>query len=218
MSVRHPSDDLLMQYASGALPQGLALFVATHLNYCAECRDEVRTAELIGGALLADDDGAMPAAERLNGHAVEILIDRAASEPMPSFACAAGPVDVPVPLRNYVGPSFGALKWRTLWPGVQSFSLRGLTDEGQVNLIRLRPGMAMPDHTHAGEEHTLVLQGAFEDETGRYGVGDVAIADESLRHRPVADGAGPCLCLYVVDAPLRFTSKLTNLVSRLLLR
>jgi putative transcriptional regulator len=218
MSVRHPTDDLLMQYASGALPQGLALFVATHLNYCAECRDEVRTAELIGGALLASDDGGELTAQRLNGHAVDILIDRAAASPSAAAAQVPGRVDVPVPLRDYIGPSFGALKWRTLWPGVQTFSLRGLTDEGQVNLIRLRPGMAMPDHTHAGDEHTLVLQGAFEDETGRYSVGDVAIADESLRHRPMADSTGPCLCLYVVDAPLRFTSKLTDLVSRLLLR
>ena len=42
-------------------------------------------------------------------------------------------------------------------------------------------GTAVPDHGHRGTELTLVLQGAFRDETDRFGPGDVEIADEALR-------------------------------------
>jgi putative transcriptional regulator len=218
MSQHHPSEELLLQYAAGVLPEGLGLFVATHLNYCSACRADVRTAELIGGALLSDDEGRVPAAQQLNGHAADVMIARAADSRIAAPMGSIAGTDVPHPLRAYIGPRFDAIRWRTIWPGVQTYALAGLADEGEVGLLRIKPGMAMPQHTHRGEEHTMVLQGAFSDESGRYGVGDVSIADDAVIHRPVAEAGTACICLTVVDAPLHFTSRLTNLVSKLLLR
>jgi anti-sigma factor ChrR (cupin superfamily) len=40
-----------------------------------------------------------------------------------------------------------------------------------VRLVRLAPGARIPHHEHPGGEEILVLQGAFEDEQGRYGKG-----------------------------------------------
>ena len=77
---------------------------------------------------------------------------------------------------------------------------------GTVRLLYIPPGQAVPDHGHNGLELTLVLQGSFSDETGRFGVGDVEVADEDLEHTPVADGGPPCICLAATDMPLKFNS------------
>ena len=49
----HPFEATLLAYASGHLPEGLSLVVATHLAWCAECRDAVAAAETAAGLLLA---------------------------------------------------------------------------------------------------------------------------------------------------------------------
>jgi putative transcriptional regulator len=69
----------------------------------------------------------------------------------------------------------------------------------------------MPDHGHNGLEMTLVLQGAFLDGTVRFGVGDVEIADQSTKHRPVAEAWGDCICLTASDAKLRFSGLIPRL-------
>ncbi len=218
MAQHHPSDELLLQYASGALPEGLALFVASHLNYCPTCRRTVEAAEAVGGAMLDAEAGEVEAAVELNGHACETIRRRAeAIAPQPA-SHPGSPSDVPSPLRPYIGPRLDAVRWRTIWPGVQTVKIGALSDEGEVSLLRLKPGMAMPHHTHAGDELTLVLQGAFADETGRYEVGDVATADGALKHTPRADMSGYCVCLTAVDAPLVFSSRLTRWASRILFR
>ena len=50
-----------------------------------------------------------------------------------------------------------------------------------------RRGYGLPAHGHNGAELTLVLRGAYQDEVGRFGIGDAADLDESVEHRPVAD-------------------------------
>ena len=49
----HPFEATLLAYASGHLPEGLSLVVATHLAWCAGCRDAVAAAETAAGLLLA---------------------------------------------------------------------------------------------------------------------------------------------------------------------
>ena len=87
--------------------------------------------------------------------------------------------------------------------------------EGSVRLLYIPGGQAVPDHSHNGLELTLVLQGSFSDETGRFGVGDLEIGDESLHHTPTADAGDPCICLAATDAPLRFNAFLPRLLQPL---
>jgi putative transcriptional regulator len=82
-------------------------------------------------------------------------------------------------------------------------------------LLYIPPGQAVPDHSHNGLELTLVLQGSFSDETGRFGVGDLEIADQDLEHTPIADAGPPCICLAATDAPLRFNALLPRLLQPL---
>jgi putative transcriptional regulator len=209
MTHHHPSEDHLVQYAAGVLPQGMSMLIAAHLNYCSACREVVRPAEAVGGALI-DHEALSP-----------VALDRAEPEydrpiaPEPALLPA---IDVPSPLRPYIGPRLADVRWRTFWPGMQTVRIPCPEDSSDISLLRLKPGTGMPVHTHGGDELTLVLQGSYTDETGHFGVGDVAIGDASLTHRPVADAGGYCVCFTVVDQPLRFASPLARLASRFLLR
>jgi putative transcriptional regulator len=92
---------------------------------------------------------------------------------------------------------------RWLAPGLrQAVLLRG--PGGTLRLLRVRPGTALPRHGHGGAELTVVVEGAFADETGRYGPGDLAEADEGVEHRPVAEGPSDCVCLVASRGRLRF--------------
>ncbi|CAG0909186.1 unnamed protein product [Cyprideis torosa] len=84
--------------------------------------------------------------------------------------------------------------------------------DGSVRLLYIPPGQAVPDHGHNGLELTLVLQGSFRDETGRYGVGDLEVADEHTDHTPIADAGEACICLAATDAKLRFHALLPTLL------
>jgi putative transcriptional regulator len=112
------------------------------------------------------------------------------------------PFVFPEPLRSYAGGDANDLTWRRTMVGTKEVLLPN-RDGHEVKLVQLpHRSLLMPAHTHGGPELMLVLQGAFKDVTGRYERGDVANADSSLTHRPIAVGQATCICLTVVDAPL----------------
>lgn len=210
MTQHHPTEEYLVHYAAGALPQGQAILVASHLTYCPACRSSVREAEALGGSLLEGGDVAPAALPN------SFPFDAPAAAPALQGAPAGS--DIPAPLRPYVGPALSQIRWRTFWPGMQTLRIRCEGDAADISLLRLQPGKGMPIHTHGGDELTLVLQGSYTDETGRYCAGDVAMGDHALSHRPVADDGAPCVCFTVIEAPLKFASPLARLASRILLR
>jgi putative transcriptional regulator len=81
-----------------------------------------------------------------------------------------------------------------------------------ARLLYIPAGQSVPDHGHRGMELTLVLQGAFRDDTDRFGVGDLEIASEELEHTPVAEAGQDCICLAATDAPLRFNALIPRLL------
>lgn len=206
----HPSDELLLAYGAGSLDEATALLVATHLALCPRCRAAVARTEDIGGALLDD----LPPSAMAEGALATVLarLDQPPPRPAPPPPASADEV-LPQPLRGYLAGGLDALPWQRLTAGIEQASLikgRG----ANARLFRIRGGVAVPEHDHAGSELTLVLQGAFSDAGGHYRRGDVASAEAGTVHRPVTEACGTCLCLTVTDAPLR----LTGLVGRLLNR
>jgi putative transcriptional regulator len=116
----------------------------------------------------------------------------------------------PAPLQDYVGGDLDAVKWRRVGGGVSDAILRTKGD-ATVRLLRIPGGVAVPDHGHRGMELTLVLQGAFRDDTDHFGAGDVEVADDALVHKPVAEAGMDCICLAATDAPLRFNALIPRL-------
>jgi len=88
------------------------------------------------------------------------------------------------------------------------------SEDATVRLLKIPAGTAVPDHGHHGTELTLVLQGAFVDETDRFGAGDVEVANEDMHHTPVAEAGEDCICLAATDAPLRFKGIIPRLAQR----
>jgi putative transcriptional regulator len=61
----------------------------------------------------------------------------------------------------------------------------------------------MIPHSHKGKEITLVLEGAFSDETGSYKRGDIVIHDQRSSHAPQADQRLGCTVLSIMDGPIQ---------------
>ncbi|MFC7705739.1 ChrR family anti-sigma-E factor [Plastorhodobacter daqingensis] len=205
----HLTDALLMAYSAGQLPEAFNLIVAAHVSLCDECRARLGAFDAIGGALLEAEDLPELAADSL-----ELTMQRIAAAPrapqMPAQPRPQGRRVFPAPLQDYVGGDLEQVRWRAIGMGVKQAILptaRGAT----ARLLYIPAGAAVPDHGHRGMELTLVLQGAFRDETDRFGPGDIEIATEELEHTPIAEAGDDCICLAVTDAPLRFNSLLPRL-------
>ncbi len=199
----HLTDQLLMAYAAGNLPEAFSLIVGTHISMCDECRARLHAFEGVGGAVLEDCDAAPMKAGSLASvmDRIKATGDQDRAIRVPAEIAAR----VPAPLSDYIGDEFEDVKWRSLGGGVKHAVLK-TGGNATARLLKIPAGMAMPDHGHNGLEATLVLQGAFSDEDGRYGRGDIEVADEHLDHTPIAEEGEDCICLAVTDAPLKFNS------------
>jgi putative transcriptional regulator len=125
----------------------------------------------------------------------------------------ADPV-LPAPLRAYVGRGFESIAWKKLARGIEEFRLPiPNASEYTTRLVRVAAGRNIPTHGHDGEELTLVLAGGFSDGEASYVRGDVAGADPTVSHRPVADKDGECICLVVTEGKLRFSGPLGPLLT-----
>lgn len=209
MTIRHHiSDPLLMAYSAGHLPEAFSLVVATHLSLCDDCRARMGAFDAIGGAMVADTPAVAMAGDSLAATMARIQAGPATAAPPRRQGIFPGP------LADYVGGDLTAVKWRSIGMGVRQAIL--LTDNtASARLLFIPAGQPVPDHGHRGTELTLVLQGAFRDETDRFGPGDLEIADEDLNHQPVAEAGTDCICLAATDAPLRFNSLLARMVQPL---
>ncbi|WP_136634340.1 ChrR family anti-sigma-E factor [Pseudooceanicola onchidii] len=208
MTIKHHlTENLLMGYAAGTLPEAFNLVVASHVSMCDTCRAALESYEALGGAVLESrgvdlaDDGLAACLARLDDAPVA---DRPAPvRPVPGA--------LPAPLRDYIGGDIDAIRWRPVGGGVKQ-AILPTSDAASARLLFIPAGAAVPDHGHRGMELTMVLQGAFADETDHFGRGDVEIADEELEHTPVADIGADCICLAATDAPLRFRSLIPRLL------
>lgn len=201
----HLSDDLLTGYSAGTLPEAFSLLVASHVSLCDECRARLGSLDALGGVLLetaevAVSEGALAATmARIRG-----------TSPLPRPAPEPRGV-LPAPLRAYVGGDVGGVRWRPVGGGVRQ-AILATSDGASARLLYIPGGVGVPDHGHRGTELTMVLQGAFRDESDRFGPGDVEIADASVQHTPIAEMGAPCICLAVTDAPLKFRGVIPRLL------
>lgn len=202
----HTPDALLAAYAAGNLPHAFAVVVASHVSLCLQCRAALEAHQSVGGAML-DETRKVAVSDTLKSDVLDLLDTPA--RPVQTYARSG----------IYPGPVMEALKgqaprWKTLGMGVRQNILSG-NKQGSVRLLYIPPGQAVPDHSHNGLELTLVLQGSFSDKTGRFGVGDLEVANEDLDHTPIADEGAACICLAATDAPLRFQSFIPRLLQPL---
>lgn len=202
----HLTEEILLGYSAGTLSEAFSLMVAAHVSLCDECRARLEALDSLGGALLQDQDDTCALAED-SFTATMALIAKSTEAPIAPKRPAG---ILPAPLQDYVGGDIDRIRWRPVGMGVKQAILRTSPD-ATARLLFIPAGVAMPDHGHHGTEMTMVLQGAFSDESDYFARGDVEIADQDVEHTPVADISEDCICLAVTDARLKFNSLLPRL-------
>jgi putative transcriptional regulator len=223
----HPTDQTLMEYASGKMSQAMELLVATHMTVCPHCRAKVDEFEAMGGAAL-ETTTSMDMADHSLDHVMAMLERETANEnivtqEMPSMRRIAVGESIsgstmpalPRPLAALLPDdvmSLDDIPWKSLAPGVKHFQLKSIESKGTVRLMKIAPGVSIPDHGHHGHEMTLLLKGSYIDEIGRFRAGDVADLDDDVDHQPIADTAEECICLIATDAPMKFNRLLPKLL------
>ena len=83
-----------------------------------------------------------------------------------------------------------------------------------ARLLRIPPGVAVPEHSHSGTELTVVLAGSYADGPQRFERGDIQQADTEVHHSPSVVGTEECVCLVATDAPLKFKSIVPRVVQK----
>lgn len=204
----HLTDQLLIGYSAGALPEAFSLVVATHLSLCDECRARAEGFDGMGGALL---EQAAEESATMSAGSFDAALEKARASQIEVAAPKPADPVLPEPLAAYVGKGLSDIRWRSIGMGVKQAILPTSRD-ASARLLYIPAGTAVPDHGHRGTELTLVLQGAFQDEDGRFGRGDVEVANEEVNHTPIADLGEDCICLAATDAPLRFNGFIPRLV------
>ena len=201
----HPDIATLMAFSAGALDEPYAVVVSTHVAMCEACREQVRRTDLIGGALLAGEpvaamsDGALA---RLTARLGDEVIER----PAPAV-----PSDVPAPIARYLPEGLDGIRWRFSGPGVACADLPSSAKaKGRLMLLKVAAGRKVPEHSHGGQELTLILRGAYRDRFGVFAEGDIADHDEDVEHQPIAEMGEDCICLVAVDARLSFRSRIVR--------
>lgn len=204
MKITHHLDDAtLVAYAAGTLGEAHRVVVAAHAAMCGDCRAAIRAAERVGGMLL-DDQEANAVSDTCRAATLASLdgVTRATQQRRKPAGA------LPLPLASVLGEGgLANVKWKSKAPGIAKADI-ALSPGARTHLqlLRIAPGKALPEHGHGGEELTLVLKGSYADHTGRYGAGDVADLDEDIEHAPRVDSDVECICLVATEAPTRFKS------------
>ncbi|PDT88000.1 transcriptional regulator [Bradyrhizobium sp. Y36] len=202
----HPPEDLLADFAAGKLEEAHQLVVGVHVAGCARCARFVQTIEHLAGAALEDVEPVPIAPDAFDR--VMSAIHESPPETAAPPAASTTDHDLPPALRRYrIG------KRRRVAPGLSLRPIE-LSGSGQARafLLRSAPGSRMLEHTHTGTELTLVLEGSFSHEGGRFGPGDFDYGDDEIDHRPVVGDEGPCVCLVAMTGDLRMNGFLGRLI------
>ncbi|WP_170467196.1 ChrR family anti-sigma-E factor [Ruegeria arenilitoris] len=202
----HLTDDLLMAYAAGSLPEAFDLMVATHLSLCDDCRARAESFDAVGGHVLEEQGDVVAMNEKSLAETMALIAKGAPIAKPKRAQCSV----LPTPLQDYVGGDVNDIRWRPIGMGVKQ-AILPTSGDAMARLLFIPAGTAVPDHSHKGMELTMVLQGAFSDEVDHFARGDVEIADQDLHHTPTADITEDCICLAVTDAPLKFNKLMPRL-------
>ncbi len=213
----HPSDDILRDFAQGNVTTGMSVALSAHIELCSSCR--TRSSELESESIMEwlklegdsepDFSGMIDTITALPQLTTEPQIN---SAPVNSDDLAVS--EIHMLDRSFTLPrvlaraASNGLKWNKLAGGINQAQVQ-IDNETQCEFLYMTPGSQVPVHRHQGNEVTLVLDGAFEDQFGHYGPSDFLVRNKRDQHQPSTEEG--CLCFAVLDSPLTFTSGLARL-------
>ena len=204
----HPDVATLLSCSAGSQPEAFAAVMAAHISMCPQCAGALGKMDEIGCTLFEDLE---PAHVKRQAPVVASRANEATDETAPGTSRSQG--DIPAPLVPILGSSLADVKWQHIGPGVWQYRIpMSKGARGDLRLLKIAPGVSMPDHGHSGTELTLLLAGSYRDRLGHFRKGDVADVDQDVEHQPIADPSEGCICLVATEGKARFKSVLARLV------
>ena len=219
----HLSDTTLGAFTAGALSEAISLVAASHISICPSCRKRLEKLEELGGVQLQSSEPEFMSKESLQKVMTKLgkqeLRQESNLDNASMHLSSDGPsshesnLNIPQPLQTYVPSRLEDFEWKSLAPGIEYFAISALkTAGGTLSMLRISPGVNIPEHGHQGIELTQVLKGSFSDSVGCFSVGDIADLDDDIKHQPIVDSNESCVCLIASEAPLKFTGLVPRLV------
>jgi len=238
MSHFRPDIHWLTDYAAGTLPASQALCVAVHLSFCPESRKQVEQLNSLGAIMFSNavNDSDSPHTDKLiSEHPTDEdesvsqelrakvfdLIDNNNTKRQPSSVTASPSANdasnkadlLPHCLAKLIPEGIDHLDWKKLGTALSVARLPAGDDLREVALHKIKAGGRVSNHDHRGREVTVVLQGSFSDQNGLYLPGDFLVKEAGEEHRPIASEDAECVCLSVLEAPVKFTGPITSLIN-----
>jgi putative transcriptional regulator len=200
---------LTASYAAGALDPALRLLMETQAAIRTSAKAELNAADAVAGALLERQTPAAMNPDALASvlAAIETPVAMEGAEQRAARA-AGGLIDeilrLPRPLHDVALNAIGHGGWMFAGPGLRTLALP-IRADSRTELLRIEPGWGAPRHTHTGLELTLIMTGAFKDNRGRFGPGEIVVSGPEITHNPIADKGEVCYALAVTEGSLSFT-------------
>ena len=192
----------MTEHAAGNLPLGQAACVSVHLHYCEQCQRTSAQLQTLGATLF---DG-LPA-EPVGDTLLNMVLARLDDAPPLSYASSSewSAGRTPAILQRLMSGDLSDLVWKKVTRTLRISYLKTGDPNYEVALYHIKAGGRIPEHTHRGLEMTLVLEGGFSDADGSYHQGDFLLRQPGDIHAPTAVQSEDCICLAVLNAPLKFT-------------
>ena len=201
MVKHHPDTNTLLEFAASSLPAAQSVVVSTHLQFCSECRQRLAQLESLGATMFenAEPVDINPSVfDNVLARLDEVEEDRAANDASASTLSWT--------VKQIRKGNLDQLQWKKVTRSLRVADLGEIDGAAEFSLYHIAEGGRIPQHNHSGTEMTLVLQGGFSDEGGSYHAGDFITREAGDIHAPTALSGGDCICLAVLESPLRFTS------------
>ena len=199
----HTDLDLMTEYSAGTLPLAQSACVFAHVEHCEHCQRLVTELNDVGAALFENQE---PLA--VGDAQLEAVLARLDEEPPLQYAAPAPAreaEDIPSILQRLMRGDFSDLSWKSVGKALRISYLETGDPQHELALYHIKAGGRIPEHGHRGKEMTLILQGGFSDAEGSYHAGDFIYREPGDVHAPTALQSEDCICVAVLDAPLKFT-------------
>lgn len=213
---KHPDIELLLKYASGKLEPSLAVAISLHQQTCQTCQKEISLLESVGGDAIESTVDIIHESIDSTNNSFNSLMEKIEQQQdkqdnnsfendnLESLAIAQSDHAF---VKMMAEKQFDQIKWQKVSSKIWKANIAMNDPCYQVELLKFAPNANIPQHTHQGNEFTLVLDGDFSDHQGNYVEGDFITQNEEDHHQPIAGDKG-CICMAITDAPLKFTGTL----------
>ncbi len=207
---KHPSSEMLINYAMGNLNEAESLIIAGHLTYCKECKRDVSEYESMAGSFLYENEKT-EVSDSLFTKVLDAIETKEQSEKKVNYidskiksSLENQEIRVPSFILKYLGSKCDTSQWNTAINNVRYTDLEFGDIDFKGKFLEIPPGKSMPRHGHEGSEATLVMHGGYRDESGHYNKGDLVLANDSHVHSPIASEETGCLCLVIYSGSIKF--------------